>query len=67
MNDLKIPKGQIHWETYIKNGQPHFIVTSNEMRTKYYLYKVEGNNTLKKIETSTTPSFYNDVQALWEE
>lgn len=64
---IKIPKGQQLWERYIKNDTIYFIVTSNIMRTNYYLYKVNNDNTITKIKTGTTPLFKNEIKELWSE
>lgn len=57
MSDIKIPKGQIRWESiYDANHILKQIVTSDEMRRKYYLYNVD-NGILTKIESNTSPVF----------
>lgn len=56
---IKPPRGEQLWlsvwnEDYTKL---HQIVTSNAMRTKYYLYNVGEGDKLTKIETQDTPVF----------
>ena len=56
---IKPPRGEQLWvsvwnEDYTKLRQ---IVTSNAMRTKYYLYNVGADDKLTKIETQDTPVF----------
>lgn len=58
MNKIKIPKNQILWVTYYDEyHNPQHIVTSDQQRTKYILYKVLDDFTLEKIKTSTKPNF----------
>ena len=58
---FKLPKGQIHWETQCDiNGKIIQIVTSDELRRKYYLYNVDGD-TLTKIETNDIPIFQKRI------
>lgn len=63
--ELKLPKGQILWEIYLKNGEIKYIVTSNELRSRYYLYRVNPDSSMSKIETNNIPSF-KEVSILWE-
>ena len=57
MNTIKIPKNQKHWVTYIENGIPKHIITSNASREIYYLYEVAEDGTITKIESSKRPIF----------
>lgn len=56
---VKPPRGETLWvsvwnEDYTKLFQ---IITSNALRTKYYLYNVGDGDKLTKIETNDTPVF----------
>lgn len=56
---VKPPRGETLWvsvwnEDYSKLFQ---IVTSNALRTKYYLYNVGEGGKLTKIETNDIPVF----------
>ena len=58
MNKIKIPKNQILWVTYCdEEHNPQYIVTSDQQRTKYFLYKVTKDFTLEKLKTSVKPMF----------
>lgn len=54
---LKIPKGQIHWETHLENGEIKRIVTSDETRRKWYLYSVGTDGTLTRIASGASPAY----------
>ena len=56
---IKPPRGEVLWvtvwnEDYTKLRQ---IITSNTLRTKYYLYNVGEDNKFTKIETNDAPIF----------
>lgn len=51
---VKVPKGEILWETYLKDGSPAFIVTSKPQRDAYFAYKVEETQ-LKKLGRAKNP------------
>ena len=60
---LKIPKNQIHWVTYTDSkGNPVKIITSDPLRSKYYLYKITGENgqKLEKVKTAASPAEFED-------
>lgn len=58
MNKIKIGKNQILWVTYYdEEHNPQYVVTSDQKRTKYFLYKVTKDFTLEKIKTSVNPMF----------
>ena len=38
---IKTPKGETLWVQIIKNGVVAYAITSNTLRTEYYLYKVD--------------------------
>lgn len=53
---IKVPKNQILWEsTRDKNGNLKSFVTSDEGRTKYYLYVIDANGKAIKTETARSP------------
>lgn len=56
---MKVPKNQIHWVTYTDSkGNPVKIITSDSLRSKYYLYKITGENCkkLEKVKTAVSPA-----------
>ena len=46
---IEVPKGEILWVQIIKNGVVAYAITSNTLRTEYYLYKVDKGK-LKKTQ-----------------
>lgn len=56
--NIKLPKNHIHWVT-IKDESDTIkqIITSDELRRKYYLYNVAEDGSLTKIETNDRPIF----------
>lgn len=44
---IEAPKGETLWVQIIKNGVVAYAITSNTLRTEYYLYKVDKDK-LKK-------------------
>lgn len=58
MNKIKIPKNQQSWLIYKDNEHSvQYLVTSDMQRTKYYLYKINKDNSLTKLKTSVKPTF----------
>lgn len=59
---IKIPKNQILWVTY-KDERNNIkqVITSDEMRKKYYLYDVTEDGLLTKIETNDSPIFEKKI------
>lgn len=59
---IKIPKGQKKWvNQYDINGKLKQIITSDELGTKYFLYNVNTDGSLTKIETANEPIFKKDM------
>lgn len=59
---IKIPKNQILWVTYKdEHNNIKQIITSDEMRKKYYLYDVAEDGSLTKIETNDSPIFEKSI------
>ena len=60
-DDVKIPRGEKLWVSVLDAEQTRRlqIVTSNALRTKYYLYNVDSDGKLAKIETNDNPMFKN--------
>ena len=56
---IKPPRGEQLWVSVWNEDctKLHQIVTSNAMRTKYYLYNVSEGDKLTKIETNDAPVF----------
>ena len=51
---IKIPKGEVLWETYVIKGEERYIVTSKPVRDYYYIYEILGDS-LKKLGKARTP------------
>ena len=59
---IKIPKNQILWMTICEeDGVPKQVITSDQMRNKYFLYNINEDGSLIKIETAATPIFQKDI------
>ena len=59
---IKIPKNQIQWVTLMDvHGTIKQIITSDELKRKYYLYDVAEDGSLKKIETNDQPIFEKSI------
>lgn len=60
-DDVKIPRGEKLWVSVLDAEQTRRlqIVTSNALRTKYYLYNVDSDGKLTKIEANDNPMFKN--------
>lgn len=59
---IKLPKGQIKWVTLKdESGQIKQIITSDDLRRKYYLYNVAADGSLTKIETNDQPKFEKSI------
>lgn len=60
--NIKIPKNQIKWVTLRDEcGQIKQIITSDDLRRKYYLYNVAADGLLTKIETNDQPIFEKSI------
>lgn len=55
--NIKIPKNQILWLQYSDGNKLQYVVTSDSVRSKYFLYLVNDNNTLTKLKTASAPTF----------
>lgn len=56
MSNIKYPKSQILWEsTRDKNGNLKSFVTSDESRTKYFLYVIDEKGNAVKTATARSP------------
>jgi hypothetical protein len=59
---IKLPKNQIRWVSLKdENNILKQIITSDELRRKYYLYNVAEDGTLTKIETNDSPVFDKSI------
>lgn len=57
----RAPNKEIVWNTIYTSGQI-FVVTSNRVRDKYYLYKCAKDGVLsKRIASSATPEYFNSI------
>jgi hypothetical protein len=59
---IKLPKGHIHWVS-LKDESGHIkqIITSDELRRKYYLHNVSEDGLITKIETNDQPRFDKSI------
>lgn len=55
--DFKIPKTQKVIEIRLTDGKPKYVVTENQTRTQYTLWKVKNDRYVEKIETAKIPKF----------
>lgn len=59
---IKVPKNQKLWVTNNdENGNPKQIITSDQIQSKYFLYNIENDGSLIKIETAFQPIFKKDM------
>lgn len=47
---MKIPDNEILWVTFLADGVAHHIITSDQHRDMYYLYKVDAKGNLKRTK-----------------
>lgn len=55
---IQIPKNELRCESYWENDKPIFIVTSDKIRDQYFLYKIDDDLNIKKIETKDKPTAF---------
>lgn len=59
---MKLPKGQKLWVSYRDGGGKYkWLVTSDELRTTYILWKVLPNGELSKIKQSKSPAGFKAI------
>ena len=59
---IKPPKGQTLWVSYRDaNGKVRWIVTSDLMRTMYFLYRVDPGEKLVKVKQSKSPVGFQKI------
>lgn len=59
---MKPPKGQTLWVSYRDaNGKVKWIVTSDPMRTMYFLYRVDPGEKLVKVKQSKSPKDFGTI------
>lgn len=52
---IKAPKNEIIWVVYMQDEVITYMITSNALRTEYYLYKVENGIPKKTKYKSDDP------------
>ena len=58
---VKIPANQHLWQTiYDKKGEPKYLIASDAMRTKYYLYFWDGEK-LNKVKIAASPEEFRTI------
>ena len=59
MKAVRIPKNQVLWETYRdENCAVRYAVTSDALRQKYTLFKVDGEKTEKVAQADSPVKLY---------
>lgn len=59
---MKSPKGQTLWVSYRDaNGKVKWIVTSDPIRTMYFLYRVDPGEKLVKVKQSKSPKDFGTI------
>ena len=53
---IEAPNHETIWVQYCKAGVVAYVITSDAMRTTYYLYKVEGNKLRKTRHINADPT-----------
>lgn len=53
---IKAPKDETLWVQIIRNGVVAYAITSNTLRTEYYLYKVDKNKLKKTRYKNADPT-----------
>ena len=53
---MTIPNSEIVWMQYIISGVVAYVITSDAMRTTYYLYKVDGDKLRKTRHSNADPT-----------
>lgn len=53
---IEVPKGEILWVQIIKNGVVAYAITSNTLRTEYYLSKVDKDKLKKTRYKNADPT-----------
>ena len=59
---MKSPKGQTLWVSYRDaNGKVKWILTSDPIRTMYFLYRVDPGEKLVKVKQSKSPKDFGTI------
>ena len=53
---IEVPKNEIIWVLYVQDEVITHVITSNVLRTEYYLYKVENGTPKKTRYKSEDPT-----------
>lgn len=57
---FKVPKNQRLWVTrYDSKGNPKWVITSDMIRAKYYLYSCEGDS-MTKVKVADSPAAFEE-------
>lgn len=51
-----IPKDEILWLTYLKDGKPTHLITSDSLRREYYLYTINNGKAKKTTKKASDPT-----------
>lgn len=61
---IKTPENEIVWVSYVQDEVITYMITSNVLRTEYYLYKVE-NGIPKKTKYKSDDPTKLEVKIKW--
>ena len=53
---MTVPKSETVWVQYLISGVVAYVITSDAMRTTYYLYKVDGDKQRKTRYSNADPT-----------
>jgi hypothetical protein len=54
--NIKIPKNEILWVQYLVDGKPKYTITSDKLRSVYYLCEVVGEKLVKTKYKNKDPT-----------
>ncbi len=60
-----IPNDEIVWETYVKDGNEKYIVTSKKTRDAYFIYEVSEGGYNKVGKAKTPPELDRYIKEVW--
>lgn len=55
--EFNLPKTQNVITIHLSNGKPKYVITVNQTKTQYALWKIKNNRDVEKIETASIPIF----------
>jgi len=59
---IRYPKGETIWVTYHNtDGVPIYFISSKPSREIYYLYEIQPDGSIKKLQKSKSPTDFDSV------